>query len=165
MAIVDYLPVTSGSGQDSSVNVIIPHEHMVDIDKDMGYSVGEIYIRDIKDQSFIEKSMIEKLKEYPEYFLSNMSKERLENSMAEVSYLSTENIKLDKKLFLPITSRYAITSSNLKEVISVWLLGFRPQITTWNGCSRTKCFAMDNMLIFKVRRSTVLTAIQCLSLR
>lgn len=93
VAIVDYLPVTSGSGQDSSVNVIIPHEHMVDIDKDMGYSVGEIYIRDIKDQSFIEKSMIEKLKEYPEYFLSNMSKERLENSMAEVSYLSTENIK------------------------------------------------------------------------
>lgn len=42
--------------------------------------------------------------------------------------------------------------------------GFRPQITTWSSCSRTKWFAaMDTLLIFMGRRSTVLPASQCLA--
>lgn len=92
-AIVDYLPLKMDFGQDASVNIIIPHNHMKDIDKNVEYTKGGLYIKNIKDEAFVEKNVLKELRSLPGYLLSNMSQERREQFEGKDSYMDIEYIK------------------------------------------------------------------------
>ncbi len=114
-AIVDYMPVKSSYGIESSSNMILSYDELSTVSKDIRYSFGDIYMeKDATNSREVSEDIINLLGQDGGFTVSNMYKERVAHDKEKNKYLSFENMKYF--LFILVCAACLINILNYKVI-------------------------------------------------